>query len=67
MATEFYATGGTDVAITLTPGDAGVLTVHVDGDKIFDKTEEGSHPNLDRVKELKAIVKERLALAVAAD
>ena len=67
MATEFYATGGTDVAISLTPGDNGVLTVHVDGDKIFDKTEEGSHPNLDRVKELKAIVKERLALAVAAD
>ncbi len=67
MATEFFATGGTDVAISLTPGDNGVLTVHVDGDKIFDKTEEGSHPNLDRVKELKAIVKERLALAVAAD
>ena len=67
MATEFFATGGTDVAISLTPGGNGVLTVHVDGDKIFDKTEEGSHPNLDRVKELKAIVKERLALAVAAD
>ena len=67
MATEFFATGGTDVAISLTPGDNGVLTVHVDGDKIFDKTEEGSHPNLDRVKELKAIVKERLAMAVAAD
>ena len=67
MATEFFATGGTDVAISLTPGDNGVLTVHVDGDKIFDKTEEGSHPNLDRVKELKAIVKERLSLAVAAD
>ena len=67
MATEFFATGGTDVAISLTPGDNGVLTVHVDGDKIFDKTEEGSHPNLDRVKELKAIVKERLALAVATD
>ena len=44
MATEFFATGGTDVAITLTPGDNGVLTVHVDGDKIFDKTEEGSQP-----------------------
>ena len=67
MATEFYATGGTDVAITLTPGDNGVLTVHVEGDKIFDKTEEGSHPNLDRVKELKAIVQERLTAAVAAD
>jgi predicted Rdx family selenoprotein len=67
MATEFFAEGGKEVAITLTPGESGVLQVHVDGDKIFDKTEEGSHPNLDRVKELKAIVKERLTLAVAAD
>jgi selenoprotein W-related protein len=67
MATEFYVTGGTDVAITLTPGDNGVLTVHVDGDKIFDKKEEGGHPELNRLKELKAIVKERLAVGVAAD
>ena len=61
MVAEFYATGGTDVAIALIPGDSGVLTVYVDGDKIFDKTEEGGHPDLNRVKELKAIVKEWLA------
>jgi len=60
MANEFFATGGTDVAITLTPGDAGVLTVHVEGEKIFDKNEEGGHPDLNRLKELKAIVKDRL-------
>jgi predicted Rdx family selenoprotein len=67
MATEFYATGGTDVAIALTPGDSGVLTVDVDGDRIFDKASEGGHPDLNRVKELKAIVKEKLAVGVAAD
>ena len=68
MATEFYVAGGTDVAITLTPGDSGVLTVVVDGQKIFDKNEEDNkHPDLNRVKELKAIVKERLAAGVAAD
>ena len=61
MANEFFATGGTDVAITLTPGDAGVLTVHVEGEKIFDKNEEGGHPDLNRLKELKAIVKDRLS------
>jgi predicted Rdx family selenoprotein len=66
MVAEFYATGGTDVAIALIPGDSGVLTVYVDGDKIFDKTEEGGHPDLNRVKELKAIIKERLAAGVAA-
>ena len=69
MATEFFAAGGTDVAITLTPGEAGVLQVIVDGDKIYDKKEEGNEtPTLTRVKELKAIVKERLtAVAAAAD
>ena len=37
MATEFYSVGGGDVAITVTPGDAGVLQVIVDGDTIYDK------------------------------
>ena len=66
MATEFFAAGGTDVAITLTPGEAGILQVIVDGDKIYDKKEEGNQtPNLNRVKELKAIIKERLSAGVA--
>ena len=69
MATEFFAAGGTDVAVTITPGVAGVLTVTVDGDTIYDKkAEDNQTPTLTRVKELKAIVKERLAaVPVAAD
>ena len=67
MATEFYAVGGGDVATTITPGVAGILQVFVDGDKIYDKKEEGNQtPHLNRVKELKAIIKDRLSTAVAA-
>ena len=68
MATEFYAVGGGDVATTITPGVAGILQVFVDGDKIYDKKEEDNQtPHLNRVKELKAIIKDRLSTAVAAD
>ena len=42
MATEFFAEGGFDVAITLTPGDSGILQVIVDGDTIYDKSAEGN-------------------------
>ena len=37
MANEFFAEGGADIATTMTPGDAGVLKVIVEGDTIFDK------------------------------
>lgn len=67
MANEFFEAGGSDVAIAITPGDSGILQVFVDGDKIFDKKEEGGHPTLDRVKEMKAVIKERLSAGVAAD
>ena len=66
MVTEFFSEGGKEVAITLTPGENGILQVFVDGDKIFDKKEDGGHPNLDRVKQMKAIIKERLTADVAA-
>ena len=69
MASEMFAEGGKEVALTLTPGIAGILQVFVDGDKIFDKKEEdGQFPNLPRVKQMRAVVRERLAAApVAAD
>ena len=67
MANEFFAEGGSDVAIALTPGEDGILQVIVDGDTIFDKVEEGGHPTLDRVKEMRAAVRERLGAGVAAD
>ncbi len=68
MASEFFAEGGKDVAIKMTPGVAGILQVYVDGDKIFDKKEEdGQFPNLPRVKEMRAVVKEKLEALVPAD
>ena len=68
MASEFFAEGGKEVAITVTPGESGILQVFVDGDKIFDKKEEGNQtPPLTRVKEMRAVIKEKLAVGVAAD
>lgn len=68
MANEFFAEGGKDVAIKLTPGVAGILQVYVDGDKIFDKKEEdGQMPTLPRVKEMRSVIREKLSALVAAD
>jgi predicted Rdx family selenoprotein len=68
MASELFAEGGKDVAIKMTPGVAGILQVYVDGDKIFDKKEEdGKFPDLPRVKQMRAVVKERLQALVPAD
>jgi predicted Rdx family selenoprotein len=42
--------------------------VFVDGDKIYDKKEEdGQFPNLPRVKQMRAIIRDKLSVAVAAD
>ena len=68
MASEMFAEGGKEVAIKMTPGVAGILQVYVDGDKIFDKKEEdGQMPTLPRVKEMRAIIRDRLGALVAAD
>ena len=68
MASEFFAEGGKDVAIKITPGVAGIMQVYVDGDKIFDKKEEdGQMPTLPRVTEMRAIIRDRLGALVAAD
>ena len=67
MVNEIFAEGGRDVAIRVTPGVAGVLQVYADGDKIYDKADEGgAFPTLPRVKEMRAAVKERLAAVPAA-
>ena len=69
MATEFFAEGGKDVSITLTPGDNGILQVFAGGRKIFDrKDEDDKYPDLPRVKQMRAEIKEMLSSAmVAAD
>ena len=67
MANEFFAEGGSEVAIRITPGESGILQVFMDGEKVFDKKEEGGHPTLDRIKELRGVVREKLAVGAAAD
>ena len=64
MATEFFAEGGKNVAIQITPGENGVLQVFVDGEKIFDKKEEDDkHADLPRVKQMRAHIRERMVTA----
>ena len=61
MANEFFAAYGADAAISLTPGSHGRIEVYVDGEKIFDKKEEGNvFPNLARVHKMKEDIKARL-------
>lgn len=67
MATEFFAEAGNSIAITITPGEAGVLQVFAGGDKIFDKADEGGHPELTRVKAMRAAIRAKLAVDAAAD
>ncbi|MCL0028969.1 Rdx family protein [Dehalococcoidia bacterium] len=68
MATELFAEGGNNVAIKITPGVGGILQVFVDGDKVYDKKEEDNQtPNLNRVKEIRTVIRERLEAMVPAD
>jgi len=62
MAMEFWRSQEPgDIAIKLTPADAGRLEVYMDGDKIYDVKEENRvYPNLTRVNELKMVVAERM-------
>jgi predicted Rdx family selenoprotein len=68
LANEFFRTFGPDVGISLTPGANGRLEVYLDGEKIFDRKEEGDkYPDLARVRELKQVIKAKLDSLVAAD
>ena len=61
MATEFYRSDAPgDVAIKMTPSDKGRLEVYLDGDKIFDRKEDGKFPDLSRVNELKMAIAEKV-------
>ena len=61
MANEFYRYFGSDAGISLTPAANGRLEVYLDGDKIFDRSEEdGKYPDLTRVKQLRDVIQEKL-------
>ena len=64
LAGELFATGGSDVAIALTPGGGGILEVKMDGEVVFDKASEGGKtPDLYRVKDIKAELSRRIEAA----
>ena len=54
MGSELYVAGKSNVAITLTPGQAGVFTVSLNGEIEFDKGKLGRYPSLPDAKELQA-------------
>ncbi len=68
MANEFYRYFGADAGISLTPGANGRLEVYLDGEKIFDRSEEdGKYPDLTRVKQLRDVIQAKVdSLEVAA-
>ncbi|MBM3956486.1 MAG: hypothetical protein FJ313_00360 [Gemmatimonadetes bacterium] len=64
LAGELFATGGADVAVTMTPGGGGVLQVRMNGELVYDKASEGGKtPDLYRVKEIKAELRRRIDAA----
>ena len=56
MGSELYAAGGSQVAVTLIPGQGGVFKVTLNGEVVFDKSELGRYPALPDSKEMKAKV-----------
>jgi selenoprotein W-related protein len=67
VANEFFSTFSGDVAVSLTPGANGRFEVYMDGEKIFDRKEEGNiYPDLSVVRRLKKVVQEKLAAMPAA-
>ena len=61
MATEFFRSDAPgDIAIKMTPSDKGRLEVYLDGEKIFDRKEDGGFPDLSKVNELKMTIAEKL-------
>ena len=57
---EMFAAGGTDAAITLTPGDGGVFTISVDGEVWYDTKAAGRTPEVHDMKDLKARLRHHL-------
>ena len=60
MLSELFAAAGGDVNVTVRGGGGGVFQVKLDGITVFDKAdpaENGQTPDLVRVKEIKAQLK----------
>ena len=67
MVNEFFQAYGTDAAVSVTAEEGGRFEVRVDGEKVWDRKEAGNiYPSLKEVREIKAIINQKLE-AVAAD
>ena len=49
-----------DIAIRLTPGASGRLEVYLDGEKIFDRKEDGGYPNWPKINEIYMVIAEKI-------
>jgi selenoprotein W-related protein len=66
MGSELYVAGGSQVAVTLTPGKGGVFRVTLNDEVVWDKDVLGRYPSLPDSKELKAKVANMVEAATAA-
>ena len=66
MGSELYVAGGSQVAVTLTPGTGGVFRVTLNGEIVWDRDVLGRYPSLPDSKELKAKVANMVEAATAA-
>ena len=66
MGSELYVAGGSQVAVTLTPGTGGGFRVTLNGEVVWDRDVLGRYPSLPDSKELKAKVANMVEAATAA-
>lgn len=61
MATEIWHDFGEQAPVTLIPLGGGHLQVYANGEALYDrKAEGGIYPEMKRVREIKAQIKQRL-------
>jgi predicted Rdx family selenoprotein len=62
MANEFFRHFGPDAAVAISPRGQGIMEVFVDGERIFDRKEEGNiFPDLKRVRTMLEFIREKIA------
>ena len=61
MATEIFHEFEADAPVTLIPVGSGRLELYANGEKLFDRKEEGgAYPDLRRLRALKQEIKKRI-------
>ena len=61
MATEIWHDFGDDAPVTIIPVAEGLLEVYANGEKLFDRKEEGgAYPEMKRVRAIKQEIRRRL-------